>query len=708
MAEGDETGFDSVRVVVEAAKPASPLAGVASAIMEEEMQKARRGAGARPGRRPAVPGAPIGAATDTQPAGGRGRRRGRAAAEAGETAEAEASGPPAGTASGPPPAASGGGGRDDYSIDLHIPSGCPVMPLGLIGDTYFLLDVNDQLRPVKAKEFSKNTITSLFGREVNWLMNHAPYDWLDHGEKGEVKRWRPEIVSAAIMARCSEMGVWDVFGRVRGRGGWRGPAGELVLHLGDRLMISRPPLPADAVPDPGRPMPAGEIRQAPTGQQENMVYPTRPSLPLPAEEAQGTLPGGQVLDLLASWHWRRPIDPELLVGWVACAVLGGFLKWRPLMWITGDKGTGKSTLHDAIKIMLGDAILGVTDATAAGIWQRLGYDCLAVAFDELESDVDNKKGEKVIGFARTASSGGLVLRGGQDHQGSDFEARSCFLFSSINMLSLRPQDRSRMAILELLPIRPGTAPLTLDEGRLRAWGRALKRRLLDQAPRFDATLALFRQALLEAGHSSRGADQFGALLAAADLVLSDGLPEPQQVADKAQELAAATLAELADDTSNHDACLNHLAGWLDPADKSGQRRTIGRVIETAAGIPRHPEDIDLDMQVRADAQRLLETYGLKLVTTAADTWYVAVANSAPAIEAIFSGTVWQAAPGARGVWPDALKRIGGAVASNGVVNQTGTMRFAGVTAKAMLVPLSVFTGEACPRPIPAYQTGLGS
>jgi hypothetical protein len=614
--------------------------------------------------------------------------------------------PPAPAASAAPRRRKSGG--DDNSIDLHIPDGCPIMPLGLIGDTYFILDVNDQLRPIKAKEFSKNTITSLFGRQVNWLMNSAPWDWQDHGEDGAVKRWRPEIVAAAIMARCSEMGVWDVFGRVRGRGGWRGPGGELVLHLGDHLMISRAPLAPSEIPTGGRPMPAGELRIVPVGQKENMVYPARPALPKPADEPASGEPGARVLDLFATWHWRREIDPELLVGWIACAVMGGYLKWRPLMWITGDKGTGKSTLHDAIKTMLGDAILGVTDATAAGIWQRLGYDCLAVAFDELESDVDNRKGERVIGFARTASSGGLVLRGGQDHQGSDFEARSCFLFSSINMLSLRPQDRSRMAILELLPIRKDTAPLVLDDTKLRGWGRAIKRRLLDQAPRFDATLALYRQALLEAGHSSRGADQFGALLAAADLVLAEGLPDPEEVASKAQALAAATLAELADDVSNHDACFNHMAGWLDPADKTGKRRTIGRVIEAACGIPEHDKDQALSSQQRAEAQRLLETYGLKLTTVAQGAWYVAVANSAPAIEAIFSGTVWQAAPGARGVWPDALKRLPGALLSNGVVNATGTMRFAGVTAKAVLLPLSIFIGADEPRPLPAYADSLGA
>ena len=53
----------------------------------------------------------------------------------------------------------------------------------------------------------------------------------------------------------------------------------------------------------------------------------------------------------------------------------------------------------------------------------------------------------MLKLMRIASSGGLMLRGGDRHNPVEFRARSCFLFSSINTPPLRPQDLSRMAIL---------------------------------------------------------------------------------------------------------------------------------------------------------------------------------------------------------------------------------------------------------------------
>jgi hypothetical protein len=62
------------------------------------------------------------------------------------------------------------------------------------------------------------------------------------------------------------------------------------------------------------------------------------------------------------------------------------------------------------------------------------------------------------------------------------------------------------------------------------------------------------------GHKGRGADQFGTLLAFADLLLYDGPePEPEVLTDWAEALKATDLAETADNRSDAEDACEHLA-----------------------------------------------------------------------------------------------------------------------------------------------------
>ena len=64
-----------------------------------------------------------------------------------------------------------------------------------------------------------------------------------------------------------------------------------------------------------------------------------------------------------------------------------------------------------------------------------------------------------------------MLRGGSEGKGSEFNARSCFMFSSINHPPLEPQDLSRMAMLSLNKIAKGKPKLEIDMQELAVIGR---------------------------------------------------------------------------------------------------------------------------------------------------------------------------------------------------------------------------------------------
>lgn len=558
-----------------------------------------------------------------------------------------------------------GGGPDVDGPRTDLPPGCPVTPLGCEGTTFFYLDAKGQIIGIPSDRHSKNNMVALLSPQTGW----AHQNYTRYSKEGKPNGWHADRLAEHLMNACSDLPIWNPLNDVRGAGAWRGERGELILHCGNAVLI--------------------DDEWIPPGRHGRHVYPASRPLPRPASMAfSGPDTAGQRLkDLLATWNWRRgELDAHLLLGFVGAGMIGGALKTRPLLWITGTKGTGKSAIHDVLKLVFDDAIVSVSDATAAGVWQKLGFSTLPVAVDEIEAQADNRKELAVVQLARQAFSGGLVLRGGQDHKGAEFVARSAFLFSSIIIPPLLGQDRSRMAILELEKLR-AVEPLSYDPDNLRAVGGAIRRRLVDGWPRLDANFEVFRQALADEGHDARAADVFGTLLACADLILADGEVDRDSAISWAMELGTANLADFTDDESDEGRCATHLLSKeIDPYH-NGTKTTVARWILRAQGRLRD-EDAD-------KANRALGNHGLK-VTKVGELEVVAIANYHDGLARLFDGSHWTGRSGSMGGWVQALRRLPGAERAD------KTVYFAGVRSRATIVPAAVLVPEGA-----EHETAIG-
>lgn len=537
---------------------------------------------------------------------------------------------------------------------------CPITPLGVEGEIYWYLDAMRQLRALKPKDHSRLGICSLFGTELNLLKKH----WPRLNKDGDVNGFKPEVVAEDLMVACARRGVWNAAERIRGPGAWAGDEGELIMHCGDTIL-------------------AGKDWHTP-GLIGRHVYPAAPGGPRPIEgyvPAGELSPGYELLELLESWSWRRgSTDARLLLGWIGAAIMAAASDWRPMTWITGDSATGKSTLMKAIWLVLGEAIIKAEEPTPAGIWQRIGHASLPVAIDELEAEEDNRRAKALIKLARIAASGGVVLRGGADHQGSSFTARSAFLFSSILVPPLPNQDRNRMAILELDALADGAMPPDITPARMSRIGIALRRRIVQGWPRFTETLELYKRALAKHGHAGRGADQFGTLLAAGDLLLHDDVPDEGTLEDWGSGLAKKDLAEASEDIPDHERCLTHLLTSSLDVYRGGAKRQVGDWIAKAAA-PEKTWGEDADDNPDA-ANRHLATYGLRVLAAHDPARAaLAVANSHQGLAQLFRETHWAGRSGTSGVWVQALRRIEGAQALSPV-------RFNNVPARATAIPLA--------------------
>lgn len=566
---------------------------------------------------------------------------------------------------------------------IELGEDCPVRPLGVNGSEYYFLDAIDQLVVKHADKLGQNGIDDLFkhSRAQRW----ADANFGRIGEGGVINGIDRDLLKRALIAACgdlSEHGVFDPSGRVRGDGGWKDEAGRLVFHCGDVVVTASA---------------NGELYEGRPGIRDQLIYPKGNRQMRPADRAlageQG--PAWELLKLLRSWCWKRgELDALLLLGWIVLAPIAGALRWRPSMWLTGDMATGKSTLQELIFHTQGgrSGIIQAADATGAGIWQALKFRSLPVALDEVEASTNNEKKEAIVNLMRISASGALLRRGGADHHAVEFNVYAPFLFSSINMLPLPPQDVSRLALLELNELPRGLKRPVLDAKRLAEIGAGLRRRVIDAWPHWEDHLAPWWEPIGQE-FASRTADTFGFLLAAAHLALCDEPAHPDTVADTIAPLIPSLKEWQAIAGKDHELMLNHLGTWqLEPWDK-GRKVTVRQLVHWASSRAKYASQHPLE---GAEAERFglhiektkagsaLRIYGLALVTSRSGddqgAEYLAIAFRHAALSRIFKATKWQ-----DGVWRQSAMRAPGA--------NSRKVRIEGGAEGAVLVPIAAVLGE---------------
>jgi hypothetical protein len=486
--------------------------------------------------------------------------------------------------------------------------------------------------------------------------------------KDIITGWRPEDAAEQLLRLSAAKGLWSPTEKARGRGCWPGDNGGLVVNAGTAVQV-----------DGGAWQPPGLFGDFVLLAREAIMRPS------PIVEPGGAGGAGkEILELLATWNWRRPIDARLLLGWMVCAFYGAALPIRPVGWIIGPRNTGKSTLQTTIADLAGGWLMSVLDPSPASIWQTLKYDGLAVGIDEAEPDADKdnqRKLAELVKLARMCYSGGKLTRGGSDGEATEYSLRSAVLFSSINQPPLKSQDRSRMILMRLAKLPKDQRTPELSPQRLRSLGARLLRRAVEGWPRLAATLEQYRIALKAVGHEGRTVEVFGIALAAADIVLSDHPVDSDSAGELAAQLDFASLPEAEDDLPDEQAWLNHLLSCVIPLDGVGGRNTI-------AAWLRQGVKFDNLQAVRDEADRVLAYYGLKIIRhkDGRTPEHFAIANRASGLERLHAGTHWAGQSGTIGGWKSAARDLEGAY-------ETGQRFGGGPTSKGTAIPLRIVFPE---------------
>lgn len=548
--------------------------------------------------------------------------------------------PPEPDDSAPPKRRSGG-------RDLGLPDGCPVQALGVMGEHHVFLDAAGQYRAISAGKLTRTMLRSLFGRHQAAMESM----WPRTDKAGNIIGFDADRCLSAMIAATEIQGIWNAQDRIRGVGGWRGEDGELVLHYGDAVWIG---------PRPGEDT-GGRIEKP--GLVGRYVYPAGAVQPRPASVVS---PADQTLQRayedLQTWNWRRgELDARLLMGWLGITSIAGALDKRPAVWITGTRYTGKTTCVDFCRALLDGGYITSEDPSSAYLKNMMAQASIPVILDEREPEEDPRRNNQLIQLMRISFTGGSSGRGTADHGTHETRIVSPMLFASIIVPPLLPQDKSRLALLQLNPLPPGTAGKNLDLPWLRRAGAILRQRMLTGWPRWGECLAFYQQRLIASGHAIRGGDVYGALLAAADLLLDGGVPEPGAADVWLDQLSAEEVAEQLGDMSDEELCLAYLLGSkIDRGHHSW--RAVSELIVNA-----------LDDEAGYEDRKALARHGLSVrdkpgAAAGAGRWLV-VAHEYPALDDLFRGKPWAA-----GGWRQALARLPGAEVNGPTVNFAGSRR----------------------------------
>lgn len=312
-------------------------------------------------------------------------------------------------------------------------------PLGYDKGEYFIMtDEEFQIRSYNSNTLmSEKGLLAIHGDREFWAAQQYStgkrVDWIGAGLK--------------VMNECRAMNIYDTR-RLRGRGIWidkdKDGAERAMLHTGSDLFISRPDQ---------------ELKQTSFVRVKSpWIYEKRKdiihdaSYNVCATDDEGRL----IREMCQQVRWGSELYGDLLAGWIATAIVCGGMDWRTHLWVTGNHGSGKSTVvRKIVGTCMGQlALYPEGSTTEAGLRAALQSDAIPVVFDESEKEkYAEERMLQILALMRQASSEGrgTIIKGSATHVAHEFNIRSAFMLVSIGVSMKQGADLSRTAVLSIRP-----------------------------------------------------------------------------------------------------------------------------------------------------------------------------------------------------------------------------------------------------------------
>lgn len=519
----------------------------------------------------------------------------------------------------------GGGGGPDGPRQGFEPvdwDGGPVTPLGhRQGHCYYVTRAGEVIA-MTWRDHSKAGIRGLFGGKLAWLKHNFPR--YDSDGSPKVGTWNEDTAAAALIAKCDDEGIFDPDTPVRGCGVWKSAAWGLIVHSGSTLFYD------------GADHNAGEIL-------DRKIYAAAAAAERPAFERPASAEDGRRLRAgLGLWRFASSVGADILLGFIGAGMLGGAPDWRVHVLVLGKWGSGKSWLSDYVKATFGGGAMDANDVTEAALRQAFTNQARVILLDEAESDETSATRIQAIVTLLRRMSGGAgarAMRGSPGGQVTTFNVTGCAYLAAILPPALKPQDRSRIAVVELDALPVGEAAIAGRQEALDAIAWAVKNsarlraRALAGYGRFLDTFEVYRAAFLRQGLDPREAERMATILAGRDLLIYDHVPDSDSVEETVARFAdyIGEAQREADEDGEGQECLAYLMTAQSEMLEGGRRPLISELVMRAFD--------KADAQARVDLAR----HGMRV-----EGWqeedpryhYLVVANRHGVTQRILKPTRW--------------------------------------------------------------------
>lgn len=516
-------------------------------------------------------------------------------------------------------------------------------PQGYIGKKYYFFPRSTgDIEEFLYSELGSDSAYYHLAEDTFWLSFFAEPE--KTSGKDIVTLFKPKL-----MRFCKQKGKFDPE-RVLSTGVWPDGRGGVVANMGDRLYI------------PGR----GFMEHS--EYESEKVYISAPKSLNIDVEALRNADAVKLRHICEGLNWRHRISGSLLAGWIYASILSGALRWRSHIFVTGGKGSGKTTvMRDIIKAILkGWSTNADGGTTGAGFRRKLGNKAQPVVSDEMETETQKQRAnaDDVLTLARQSSSGAEY-----SNAYGDITVHSCFCFGGINPNIKHGADKDRITEMELVKDRSEgfrerwkAKEREIKETFTGDYGRRLARRAIDNAGSFLANLEVFEDELSVLLGDSRSAEQFAPMIAGLYGLHSTGRITPERAREWVREQDWDFFYQ-EDDGSDAEKMVSHLLTAM--AEFTVMDRTNRVAVSDLIRMARGTEVASVDA-----AKSSLGRYGLKV-----DGDWLVVANSKSRIGELMKDTSWT-------VPKNTLSRYPGA-------ESVGATRFAsGVVSRGIRIPLA--------------------
>ncbi len=156
----------------------------------------------------------------------------------------------------------------------------------------------------------------------------------------------------------------------------------------------------------------------------------------------------QLFEIVKQWNFLDQNMVKYITAFIMLAPFSTLMKWKPIIYLLGKRGVGKTTFLDLLQTLWGPLAVRLDKTTAYAIGQTVGNTAKIPILDEFEND---KHITDILTLLKntTSEEGGTITRGTIGRNALKYRIKQMFWLASIYAPVADAAVFSRLAIFEM-------------------------------------------------------------------------------------------------------------------------------------------------------------------------------------------------------------------------------------------------------------------